>query len=195
MNPVRRAGGLAMTTLGAAILLAGCLTSAPTRHYTLQPLAPTGTPTGTLTRTLGVGPLRLPQHLRQAALVRRVSDYRVTYGDFDLWADPLEDRLAEVLVENLARLTGARRVLRFPWRVDEVPDRQISLEITSCEMTPEGDAELSVHWDLRDGRGVLLESGDTSRREPARGEMEALAEALSRALLALSRDLAAAAAR
>ena len=195
MDRFRSAGGVGVAALAAALLLAGCMKSAPTRHYTLLALAPAPTPGRATEHTLGIGPLRLPQHLRQAALVRRVSAYRVTYGDFDIWADPLEDRLVEVLMENLGRLTGARRVLRYPWRVGEAPDRQISLEITAFELAQDGRAELAARWEIRDAHGTLLEAGETSQREPANGEIGALAEALSRAVLGLSQDLSAAVAR
>ena len=170
MNRIPRAAGVGLAVCAAVLLLAGCMTSAPTRHYTLLALAPASTPGATTARTVGVGPLRLPQHLRQAALVRRVNEYRVTYGDFDLWADPVEDRVLEVLVENLARLTGARRVLPYPWRVGEAPDRQLSLEVTAFELAADGQAELVARWELRDAHGALLESGVTSRREPAQGD-------------------------
>ncbi len=195
MKRIPRAAGVGLAAWAAAVLLVGCMKSAPTRHYTLLPLAPAGAPGAPTAPTLGVGPLRLPQHLRQAALVRRVSDYRVTYGDFDLWADPVEDRVLEVVVENLARLTGAGRVLPYPWRVGEAPDRQFALEITAFELATDGQAELVARWQLRDAHGALLESGVTSHREPAAGDIGALAEALSRALLVLSRELAAALAR
>ena len=195
MNRLQRASIVGVAALGVALWLTGCMTSAPTHHYTLTALAPPPPPGLETERTLGVGPLRLPLHLRQSALVRRTSAYRVTYGDFDLWADPVEDGVTEILMENLARLTGARRVVRHPWRPNEAPDRQLALEITAFELAADGQAELTARWEIRDAHGSLLESGETSRSESAGGQLDALAEALSRALLALSRDLAAALSR
>jgi uncharacterized lipoprotein YmbA len=139
--------------------------------------------------------VRLPLRLRQAALVRRSSAYRVAYSDLDTWADPVEELVTGVLVENLARLTGAGRVVCYPWRAGEIPERQLSLEITAFELAADGQAELAARWEIRDAGGALLEAGKTTRREPADGQIGALAEALSRALLALSRELAAAVAR
>ncbi len=195
MNLYPRRAGRRLVGCAVALLLAGCMKSAPTRHYTLLALAPPRAAGPTSDCSLGVGPLRLPQHLRQAALVRRTGPYRVTYGDFDIWADPVEDQVVEVLIENLARLSGAPRVLRHPWRVGEAPDRQFSLEITAFELAAAGQAELAARWELRDAHGVRLDSGAGVWREPAAGQIETLAEALSRALLSLSQDLAAAAAR
>jgi uncharacterized protein len=188
MNGLWQAVGVVVAA--TALLLGGCARSAPTRQYTLLPLAEASAPQASSTLTLGIGPVRLPQHLRQPALVRRHSAYSLTYGDFNVWADPLEELVVEVLAENLTRLHAARRVERYPWRAGETPDRQVSLEITAFELAADGQADLAARWELRDARGALLEAGQTLQREPAGGLIANLPEALSRALLAFSRELA-----
>ena len=191
MHSLRWLDGTMLAGLLAALLAAGCASATATRHNTLVPLAPAAPPGMTSERSLGVGPVRLPPYLRQAALVRRSSAYRVAYSDVDVWADPLEESVTDVVAENLARLTGARRVVRHPWRPSDAPERQIALDIRAFELALDGQAELAVRWELRDAHGALLEAGEATRREPANGRTGDLAEALSRALLALSHDLAA----
>lgn len=191
MKSFWRASGAVVAALAAALLAAGCASATATRHNTLVPLAQTAPPGVISERSLGVGPVRLPPYLRPASLVRRTSAYRVAYSDVDVWADPLEESVTEVVAENLARLTGAHRVGRHPWRPSDAPERQLVLDIRAFELAQDGQAELAVRWELRDAHGALLEAGEAAQRQPANGQTRDLAEALSRALLALSRDLAA----
>jgi len=190
----RRWLGIGTATVCLLCLLAGCLRAPGARYYTLAALAPA--PTGATTEaTLGVGPVRVSRHLRQPAMIRRTSAFEVRHCEFDLWADPLEEDIPTVIADNLARLTGAGRVLRSPWPAAETPKRQISLAVEACELNPDGQAELRVRWEVRDPAGTLLDGATATLREPAEGDIGQLAAAVSRALLTLSRDLAAAVGR
>ncbi len=181
----------ALAAFGAVVMASGCVRSGVTRYYTLAALAPSG-PAVPTAPALGVGPLRLPQYLRQDAMVVRAEPHRLEYRDADLWAEPPEDAVAAVLRENLARLTGTPAVLRYPWRLENAPPRQVSVDITAFELSGGSEALLAVRWELRDAAGSLLHAGSTAYREPAEHGIDSLAEALSRALLRLSQDIAAA---
>jgi uncharacterized lipoprotein YmbA len=181
--------------LCALCLLSGCARSGQTRYYTLVALAPAASAAPTAERVLGVGPVRVSRHLREGAMVRRTDAYQLRHCDFDLWAEPVEDGVPRVLAANLGQLTGTRRVARYPWRSAETPERQVAIDLEAFELAADGQAELRARWELRDAAGTLLDSGTTTVREPADGRVDALAAALSRALLGLSRDLAAALSR
>jgi uncharacterized lipoprotein YmbA len=187
----------ALPAVLAAILLgsAGCARSAATRYYTLEPLAEVAPASpGGVAEVLGVGRVQVPEYLQQRSLVVRQAPFQLHYCDFDLWALPTADAVAQVLRDNLARLTGAARVVCQPWRADDAPRRQVNLEITALEMDEAGRGVVEARWEIRDARGGLLDSGQGAYREPA-GAIPALPAALSRDLLALSRDLAAALSR
>lgn len=175
-------------------LAAGCRHSSPrTRYYTLAVLAPPASAGTRAAPSLGVGPIRLARHLRQAALVRRTSTYELRYCEGHLWAEPTEDAIGRVLAANLALLTGSSRVTRHPWRPSESPERRIALDIDAFELAPDGAAELRGRWEVRDASGALLAAGPIDLRGPADGQIGNLAAALSQALLELSRALAEAA--
>lgn len=181
----------ALAALCGVVGAAGCVRSGVTRYYTLSALAPAGQ-TAPAAPALGVGPLRLPQYLRQDAMVVRAEPHRLEYRDADLWAEPPENAVADVLRENLARLTGASVVLRYPWRLEATPPRQVAVDVTAFELTGSSEALLAARWELRDAAGALLRAGSVTYREPAARGIDSLAEALSRALLRLSQDIAAA---
>ena len=181
-----------LAALGLAAAASGCVRSGVTRYYTLAALAPAGPAAGTTAGALGVGPVRLPQHLRQNAMVVRVEPHRLEYRDADLWAEAPEDAVLAAIRENLARLSGLRPVLRYPWRGGDAPRCQVAVEVTAFELAGTREAVLTARWEIRDANGVLVRTADATYREPAEHGVASLAEAQSRALLRLCQDIAAA---
>lgn len=184
-----------LAAAGSLVLTTGCLRRAELRTYALRPLAAEAPGPGAAAApatALGLSPLRLPLHLRQTAMVRRVDLHRLVYHDNDLWADSPEEAIAEVLRENLVRLGAASAVWRHPWRAGSAPSRRLAIEITAFELCSPREAILETRWELRDDRDAVLHSAAAAYREPATGGVVALAEAQSRALLRLSQDIAAA---
>lgn len=188
MNHPPHLGAKTACAAGLLCLMAACVGTPGARYYTLAVLAPP--PAGARTDlTLGVGAVRVARHLRQPAMIRRTSAYELRHCEFDLWAEPLEDSIASVTAENLARLTAARRVLLSPWSAADAPERQLTLTVEACELNPKGQAELRLRWELRDAAGTLIEAASTNLCEPAGDDIANLAPALSRALLTFARNL------
>jgi uncharacterized lipoprotein YmbA len=185
-------GGLAVATALLPMILAGCARSGQTRYYTLAALAPATAAPVAAGPSLGLGPVRASRHLRQAAMVQRTTVFQLRLRDFDLWGEPVEEGIGNAVAANLGQLTGAQRIVRYPWRPTEVPDRHVSLQIEAFELAADGQAELRARWEVRDASGTLVAAGTTTVLEPANGRIDELAAALSRALLTLSRELAAA---
>jgi uncharacterized protein len=185
---------LAVLAAGLA-LLAGCADSQPTRFYTLSALAdaPGGTLRANLPElTVGVGPVTLPPYLDRPQLVTRVGGNRMVLADFDSWVEPMPGMFARVLAENLALLLGTDDVLMLPQRRDVTLDRQIEVDVTRFDVDDAGNAVLDARWWVF-GRGgeKLLRSGRSTISEPAAaGDYSSAAAALSRALRAMSEEIA-----
>jgi uncharacterized protein len=184
-----------LAVLAAALTLAGCANGQPTRFYTLSALAdaPGGTPRATRPDlTVGVGPVTLPSYLDRPQLVTRAGDNRVVLADFDSWVEPLQGMFARVLAENLALLLGTDDVLLLPQRRDFALDRQVEVDVTRFDVDAAGNAVLDARWWVF-GRGgeKLLRSGRSTISEPAAvGDYSSAAAALSRALGAMSEEIA-----
>ena len=184
-----------LAVLAAGLAMAGCAETPPTRFYTLSPLedAPGGTPPANLPElTVGVGPVTLPPYLDRPQLVTRAGGNRMVLADFDSWVEPLQGMFARVLGENLALLLGTDDVLLLPQNRDFALDRQVEVDVTRFDVDDAGNAVLDARWWVYGRNGdKLLRSGRSTISEPAAvDDYTAAAAALSRALGAMSTEIA-----
>ena len=194
---MRKSSLTRLVTLAALVglAMAGCAETPPTRFYTLSPLedTPGGTPPENLPElTVGVGPVTLPPYLDRPQLVTRAGGNRMVLADFDSWVEPLQGMFTRVLGENLALLLGTDDVLLLPQNRDFALDRQVEVDVTRFDVDNVGNAVLDAKWWVygRDG-DELLRSGRSTISEPAAvDDYTAAAAALSRALGAMSTEIA-----
>jgi uncharacterized protein len=188
-------GRLTLATLAACLAFASCADRQPTRFYTLAavPDAPNeampALPPGL---TIGVGPVTLPPDLDRPQLVTRAGDNRAVLADFDSWVEPLDGMFARVLAENLALQLGTDDVLMLPQRRPVDLDYQVEVEVTRFDVDTSGDAMLDARWWVLGADGEqLLQNGRSRITAPAEvGDHTAAAAALSRALGAMSTEIA-----
>lgn len=177
------------------IILSACVSaSPPARFYMLDP-EPTGA-TGSIElgdAWVGVGPINTPDYLDRPQMVTRGEGNRLVINEFDRWAQPVQGRVLDVLMENIVALSDSNRVAPFPWPAAFRPDRRVMGEIVAFEAGPTGEVVLKVRWLLQ----VRVEDGEVGSRvhvqeyrEPApAGDFGAMAAAMSRALGRWSEDI------
>ncbi len=183
--------------LGATVaLVAGCMTLGPppeqTRYYILEAEGSSPDPTRLAVPVLGVGPVRLPVYLDRPEIVTRAGPARLEVASVDRWAAPLDVLLTSVLAEDLRAAVPAREVFGWPWPAGASPEWSVSVDVLRFDREPNGTAVLEARWIVRRG-GTLANQGVTNARERgASPEIAATVVALSRAVGALARDIAAA---
>ena len=189
------AGCLALATVAAGLLFAGCAATTPTRFYTLSSVvaAPGEASQGLPHLAIGVGPVTLPEYLNRPQIVTRVGSNRIVLADFESWAEPLDGLFARVLTENLSLLLGTDDVVPLPLRRSMRLDYDVEVNVTRFDVDDSGHAVLDARWLVyRDVGGELVRSTRSTLVEPAPTNDEAAAvQALSRALGAMSREIAA----
>ncbi|MHB8809226.1 MAG: PqiC family protein [Desulfobulbaceae bacterium] len=182
-----------LLVLTAILLLAGCGRSAPVSYYQLAPErgeATVGkTPAGMV---IGIGPVRLQEHLDRPQLITRSGANRLQLADRHRWAEPLAENIAWVLRENLSTLLGTEHLLLHPWERSTPVNAQVTLEILHCEGMDNGTAQLTALWALSDqgGKPLLPPRRSNYQIPQATPDQEGLARALSEAMALLSRDIA-----
>lgn len=186
---MRTATSIALTLAAA---LAGCAGhNPPTRYYLLQALAAKEAAVADVP-VLGVGPVALRRYLNRDAIVTSAGAGELLLADFDHWAEPLQDNVAQVLADNLGRLAGARQVLAYPWPHTRPVDMQVEVDIGQFHAEAGGAVVLQARWSLYRG-DALLRAGRSDIRLPgAAGDYRVIATRQSEALAALSREIAAA---
>jgi hypothetical protein len=182
----------------ALALLPGCATSKPARFYLLEALenltAPMVGAVPESSVTLGVGPVTLPEYLDRPQIVTRDQSSRLELAEHDRWAEPLAKNFARVLTENLSALLTEERVAVFLWPGSPPVEYRVAVEVLQFDGFRDGTAILLARWSIlgRGGRDLLL-TGKSSFTEPSAGPgFESLVQAESRAVAALSREIAAA---
>jgi uncharacterized lipoprotein YmbA len=175
----------------AAALLTGC-SSPRVTFYTLDPLVPGDAP-ATALDPVEIAPLILPDLYDRPQLVVRVDANRVEILEMQRWAAPLKNEIPRVVAEDLAALLRPTRVSAYPQTAGLEPGYRVQIDIQRYEMTAGQGVSLDALWTVRRTAGGAPQTGRSVVSEPAKGSgYDALVAAHSRALGALSRDLAAA---
>ena len=182
----------------ALLALAGCSALSPqpdrTKYFVLRPLAvPEREPVGGFDRSIGIGPILIPDHLERG-LVTRLDHDEIAISDTDRWADPLHDSLSRGLRQNLTALLHTDRIVLYPWELSASPDVAVTVEVLQFERTARGTANLTARWTLERGSDrTPLVTEETRVSRPIQGtDTGAAVAALSSALVVLSEHIASA---
>lgn len=179
-------------------LLGGCVGEVPpSRHYilasdpSLAPLEEVQVPAG---MSISVGPVRVPSYLDRTQIVTKKSPYQLELAEFDIWAEPLDENITRILVENLSRILGTDQVLAFEERRGAPVDFEVAVDVEKMDAVENGPAELVARWTvLRSQRREHLLTRRSRFQTPLDGgRFEALAAAMSRNVSQLSLEIAAA---
>lgn len=166
----------------------------PTQLYILTSLPRTeGTlATGGQGTAIGVGPISLPEYVNRSQIVTGSNRNELSQASSAQWAEPLEDNLTRVLAENLSVLLSTARVIPFPWQGFAPVEYQVVVGVTRFLGEPGGEVSLEALWNIvgTDGRSVVVSRQSSVREQVGGQDYGALAAAMSRAVAALSRDIA-----
>ncbi len=175
--------------LAIASGLAACGSSPESRFYTLDPAAAGAGEARDV--SVVVAQAAIPQAVDRPQIVVLAGENRIAIEEFQRWASPLKDEIPRVIALNLARLLGSPRVASS---VDAIPspDYRVLLDVQRFESVPGESATVEVLWTVRAKAGAAKTGRTIAREVPAGKDYGALAAAHSRALAAVSRDIAAA---
>jgi uncharacterized lipoprotein YmbA len=173
--------------------LSACGTSPPERFFTLAADPP---PASTATQSapafsIIVGPVTIPEIVDRPQFVLRSSPNRVEIAELVRWAAPLKSEIPRVVADHLARLLEGSRPSTSAQRATGVPDYRVLIDVQRFESAPGESATIHALWEVRGKTGAPV-AGRSAISEPAAAGYDDLVAAHSRALAALSRDIAAA---
>jgi uncharacterized protein len=142
-------GALVVSLLGL-----GACARTPSRFYMLNPLAPSPelSPGSQAERgpVIGLGPITLPKYLDRPQIVSRASPHQLALGEFDYWAEPLQENFSRVLAENLALLIPTDHVLLDNWPRPAPLDYQVRVEVRHFDGWLGGESSLIARWSILD---------------------------------------------
>ena len=185
---------LALVPLAASLLGLGACTSTPSRFYILNSLYTSETIPATAAAQgpiIGVGPITLPKYLDRPQIVTRASRNQLALAEFDRWAEPLQDNVARVLAEHLARLIPTDQILLNPWPRSATLDYQVTVEVLQFDGWLGGESMLLARWSILDGAEHELFNRMVHLHAPTGGrDYEAMVVVMNQMIETLSRDIA-----
>ena len=179
------------------IITAGCATSQPARFYTLNGISKPDNASPAAAgkeEIIGVGPVSIPDSLDRPQIITLSGENEVTIAEFDRWSGSCRDEIARVMTENLSVLLPSQRVVSYAWGRRVSLNRQITVDILRLDGVLGKSVILKANWAILEENGTkttLVRRSDIS--EPVNGgDYAGFVAAQSRALGALSREIAAA---
>jgi len=180
-----------------AVILSGCATSQSARFYTLNGISKPDSASLAATgkeEIIGVGPVSIPDCLDRPQIVTLSGENEVRIAEFDRWSGSFKDEIVRVMVENLSVLLPMQRVVSYAWGRRISLNQQITIDILRLDGVLGKKVILKANWAILEENGtkaVLVRRSDIS--EPVNGgDYDSFVAAQSRALGALSREIAAA---
>jgi len=135
-----------------ALLLLGCAVTETSRFYILEPLtgadAVIEAPEVRAGLSVKVGPLTLPEYLNRPQIVTRAGKNELSLSEFDRWAEPLQDNISLVLIENLRTLLSSEGFYITSWKDSSQGDYRLRVDIIRFDVTTAGKAKLVTRWSL-----------------------------------------------
>ncbi len=185
----RSAPGVAVPALLLA-LACGCGTSVPARFYTLAPAAARGSGAPLADATVMVGPVAVPAAVDRPEFVVQSAPNQVEVEEFNRWAAPLGDQIAQAVASDLIQQLGTPDVAAGPL-ANFNPTYRVTIDVQRFDSAPGQSATIEAMWAVRRAPGGATRTGRTMAQEPVTGNgYDALAAAHSRALARLSADIA-----
>ena len=177
----------------ALLALAGCGSSPPNRFYTLESRATAEPVASKASYSVTVVSVSVPDLVDRPQMVMRVDSNRVAIAEQSRWAEPLKSAIARAVAGNLGRLLDGARVGFYPQSASADADYRVAIDVQSFESAPGTAATIEVLWTVKAAKGKAEKSGRSLVREAVTGsDPDALVAAHERALIAISRDIAAA---
>jgi hypothetical protein len=186
-----------------ALALGGCLSlgSTPaTRFYILTPLTDDAmalpsmavSPERSKRVSVGLAPVEIPRYLDRPQIVTRITSNELNLSEFDQWAEPLTDSVNHVLAESLTRLLATYGVDVLSESRASRSDYYVGVVLQRFECEADNECVLQAHWTLVGERDQAMRVQNVFEvHMPLEGAgYEAMVGAMSRALGALSRDIA-----
>lgn len=192
---MRSPRGSVLLAAGLVAALAGCVggVTPPSRYYLLAAdpgLATLPKAEGAAALSIAVGPVVVPEYLNRTQIVTRQTPYRIDLAEFDVWAEPLNENLARILVENLSRALGTDHVLTFAEKRGATVDFEVAVDVERLDTIGGKAVEFVARWTVTRGREHVFTRRSRLHEPLADDRFETLAAAMSRAASELSVEIA-----
>jgi hypothetical protein len=180
------------------MFIGGCAGTPSSKFYTLSPITDQANQLDNLPPkpplSIAISPIKFPDFLDRSQIVTRPSPNTLKISEFHRWGGSLSNNFVQVFGENLSLLLGTDRIF-YPRQIETFAiDYRVNLNVKAFEGELGKTVVLDVDWIVIDQRrkdAAIMQN--TIIRELTEGpDYESFVSAQSRALAALSRQIASA---
>jgi len=178
--------------LALTLCLSACAGKSTSSKFYVLSAMPQSALSATEGTTIGVLPVAMPDYLDRPQIVTRASENEIKLDEFSRWAEPLKESFTRALVLNLSSLLDTVKVVKTTGSAGFPMALQVGVEVLQFDGALGGDAVLIVKWALFEagGKKLLLAKKSSFKEPTGAASYEALVAAQSRAVAALSREIA-----
>ena len=176
----------------SSLALTACGTTPSTNFYSLSAEAEAvAKPAGMKTTVVGIGPVEVAPYLERSQIVIRTADTRLSLTEFDRWAEPIENNIANVLAENLSRLLPTTQPIVRPW-TDAGAEYNVVVKIRRFDSDEAGNVTLNASWGIQHhtSRSMPVIREASIVQNSAGSDYESITRTMSAALTELSKEIA-----
>ena len=174
--------------------LTGCFGSPKETYYTLSTgatMSGAASASGESAYSIAVGPITLPEVVDRPQFVLRAGKNEVSIVELHRWAEPLRSEIPRVIADNLAADLNVKRVAAYPQSAGDSSDYRVLVDIQRFDSTMGESVTIDALWTVkRISDGVLRTGRSTVRESSSGGSYDTMVAAHSRALAAISREIA-----
>jgi hypothetical protein len=181
-----------LAALLAVAALAGCGSSPKSHFYTLNSGTPPASAPAAASYSVGIGMVTVPDVVDRPQIVTRSGANQVTIDEFARWAEPLKSDIARVIAANLMRELPGALVSTYPQSANIDADVRVGIDVLRFESVPNDAATIEVLWTVKPAKGAARSGRAVVREATGGAGYDALVAAHSRALDAVSKNIAAA---
>lgn len=176
----------------SAVCLSACAGKSATSKFFVLSSLPQSALSAAEGGAIGVLPVAMPDYLDRPQIVTRLNENEIRLDEYHRWAEPLKDSFTRVFVQNLSSILGSAKVVRTTESQGFPTALQVSLEVMQFDGTLGGEVVLIVKWGLfgDHGKKILLAKRESFKESTGAATYEALVAAHSKAVAALSREIA-----
>lgn len=189
---------LTFLCLGIFMFIGGCAGTPSSKFYTLSPITDQANQLDNLPPkpplSIAISSIKFPDFLDRSQIVTRPSPNTLKISEFHRWGGSLSNNFVQVFGENLSLLLGTDRIF-YPRQIETFAiDYRVNLNVKAFEGELGKTVVLDVDWIVIDQRrkdAAIMQN--TIIHELTEGpDYESFVSAQSRALAALSRQIASA---
>ena len=176
----------------AALLLAGCGASPPSKFYVLTADPAPARVASAGSSSVALGRISLPGALDRPSIARRRGGNEIVYTENERWAGPLDDMVRRVLADDLAARLPAGVTL-VESAAKPPPGVTVTVEISRFDADEAGAVTLAARWETLGPTGRPLgPPRESTIVEPGSGrDAVSVVNAMSRAVSDLAARIAA----